>query len=231
MRRRVLTILALLVAGAVVNVAVAWGCASRSIQRSWTISAREGYSRIESVGFWRVFGTDSFGRVRIRSWWAFEWSGGITVNLNLPAARDLLPKWTDVVDHLEPGDINNADVVAEATGWPFLAMFAHYELAPGEPDQSGKYFFPIRSPRGIVISDAGDLCLLILPTRIIWPGFAINTILYAVVLWLLIPGPFALRRLVRRRRGLCPACTYPMGESPTCTECGRDLPARSEAVT
>ena len=43
-------------------------------------------------------------------------------------------------------------------------------------------------------------------------------------LWLLIPGPFALRRFLRTRRGLCPRCAYPVGESAVCSECGRELP-------
>ena len=59
--------------------------------------------------------------------------------------------------------------------------------------------------------------------RPIWPGFAINTLFYAAILLLLIPGPFVLRRFVRVRRGLCPACAYPMGESSVCSECGKPL--------
>ena len=70
-----------------------------------------------------------------------------------------------------------------------------------------------------------------LPLIPIWPGFAVNTIFYGAIIWLLIPGPFALRRLIRRRRGLCPACGYPVGESDVCSECGRDLPGRTEAMT
>ncbi len=60
------------------------------------------------------------------------------------------------------------------------------------------------------------------PYRPVWPGFAINTLFYAAILWLLIPGPFALRRLIRRRRGLCPACGYDLrhGEHKACPECG-----------
>ena len=61
----------------------------------------------------------------------------------------------------------------------------------------------------------------------IWPGFALNTLFYATLLWLLLPGPFALRRFLRVRRGLCPKCAYPMGESAVCTECGRALPRRA----
>ena len=65
-----------------------------------------------------------------------------------------------------------------------------------------------------------------LPLCPIWPGFLLNTLLYAAILWLLIPGPFALRRFLRVRRGRCPKCAYPMGESAVCTECGRPLPRR-----
>ncbi len=63
------------------------------------------------------------------------------------------------------------------------------------------------------------------PLRPIWPGIVINTLFYAVVVWLLTCIPFVLRRLNRIRRGLCPKCEYPMGESAVCTECGKALPA------
>ena len=52
------------------------------------------------------------------------------------------------------------------------------------------------------------------------PGFAINTVFYAVVLWLLFAAPLALRRRRRIKRGLCPKCAYPVGTNKRCTECG-----------
>ncbi len=52
------------------------------------------------------------------------------------------------------------------------------------------------------------------------PGAQPKDNLTIAVLWLLICGSFALRRFIRRRRGLCPACAYPMGDSNVCTECG-----------
>ena len=61
--------------------------------------------------------------------------------------------------------------------------------------------------------------------RPIWLGLAINTLFYAALLWL----PFAVRqwiRMWRGKRGLCPACAYPRGESEVCSECGRLLSAR-----
>jgi hypothetical protein len=45
-------------------------------------------------------------------------------------------------------------------------------------------------------------------------------VFYAAILWLLFAAPFALRRRRRIKRGLCPKCAYPVGESPVCTECG-----------
>ncbi|MHC5022458.1 MAG: hypothetical protein ACYTGG_00915 [Planctomycetota bacterium] len=60
----------------------------------------------------------------------------------------------------------------------------------------------------------------VLPLRPLWPGFAVNTVFYAAMIWLLIPGPFVLRRVIRCRRGLCPWCAYPVGASTVCTECG-----------
>ena len=46
-------------------------------------------------------------------------------------------------------------------------------------------------------------------------------------------GVFARRQSRERRtrlaRGLCPICTYPIGTSPTCTECG--VPLREESIS
>ncbi len=67
----------------------------------------------------------------------------------------------------------------------------------------------------------------LLPYRPLWAGIALNTLSYTALLWLLIPGPFALRRFLRLRRGLCPKCAYPMGESGVCTECGGELTRRA----
>lgn len=62
-----------------------------------------------------------------------------------------------------------------------------------------------------------------LPLRPLWPGFAINTLFYAAILWVLFAIPTALRRRWRLKRNLCPGCRYPIGTSPLCTECGAPL--------
>ncbi len=71
---------------------------------------------------------------------------------------------------------------------------------------------------------------VMVPIRPVWRGFALNTLFYAAILWLLIPGRFVLRRFLRVRRGLCPKCAYPMGESSVCTECGCELPKRARTT-
>jgi hypothetical protein len=70
----------------------------------------------------------------------------------------------------------------------------------------------------------------VLPVLPLWPGFAINTLFYAVIVWLLFAAPFALRRRIRIRRGLCPACAYPIGDSEVCTECGKTVNARAKGM-
>ena len=62
--------------------------------------------------------------------------------------------------------------------------------------------------------------LNLLPLTPLWPAFALNTLLYATLTWLLSCALLALRRFRRIRRGLCPTCAYPTGESSVCSECG-----------
>ena len=65
-----------------------------------------------------------------------------------------------------------------------------------------------------------------LPYGPLWPGFAINTIFYAAIAWLLLAFPGAVRRHRRIKRGLCPECAYPVGTNPRCTECGKPVKLR-----
>ena len=73
---------------------------------------------------------------------------------------------------------------------------------------------------------------LVLPLRFIWPGFAINTVFYAAILWLLFAAPGFIRRRIRIQRGQCPACAYPVrgGTNPLCTECGAAVSVRTGGV-
>lgn len=61
------------------------------------------------------------------------------------------------------------------------------------------------------------------PLNVRWIGLFVNTLTFAAPVGLVFLAPLLMRRLVRawrRRRGLCPACHYPVGASSVCTECG-----------
>jgi len=53
-------------------------------------------------------------------------------------------------------------------------------------------------------------------------GFAINTVFYGALLWMLWLSPFVVRRVIRRKRGHCIKCGYDLrGDFSTgCPECG-----------
>jgi hypothetical protein len=107
---------------------------------------------------------------------------------------------------------NNLNVAKASTGWPCLSLYSVYVT-----DGNG-----FRSLGG-TWQAAGELNWW-LPCWVHWPGFAINTAVYGVILWLLYAVPLALRRRRRIKHGLCPACAYPVGDSEVCTECGQPHP-------
>ena len=55
-----------------------------------------------------------------------------------------------------------------------------------------------------------------LPARVLWPGFVMNTLFFAGLLWLVFRGPTLLRRRLRIHRGLCPLCAYPARYRAVC---------------
>lgn len=70
-----------------------------------------------------------------------------------------------------------------------------------------------------------------LPVRPVWPGFAVNTLLFSALAYVPVGVLFWARRRARRLRGQCGACGYPVGVSAVCTECGSPLPmARGPVV-
>jgi len=205
MKRRVVIILLLLISGAIVNIAVAWGV-------------------------WRVA----------------DWEHHDAVEFHLPAPLLLQSAVEDVVDRANldwknqsawhwcvmGADSYNFDWLAYRVGGTTVRAFW---LRCGLPFRTveGGFFFLIGGDKpmsdfhvaSLELSDAlrqrwftADMATL--PIKPVWPGFIINTLFYAGLLWLLFTTLFAARRALRRRRGLCEKCAYPIGTSPVCTECG-----------
>jgi hypothetical protein len=67
----------------------------------------------------------------------------------------------------------------------------------------------------------------LLPLWPLWVGMTVNVIaagaLAAAVVRVVTMSGRAIVRWVRRRRGRCPGCAYPVGASARCSECGETL--------
>ena len=117
-----------------------------------------------------------------------------------------------------------------AYGWPLVAVWYGLQWIDiaRTPSQYEVWGALDLGPADV----SGTTLPRVLPYRPIWRGVLINTLFYAVLLWLLIPGPFVLRRLIRLKRGRCPKCGYDLrGQLPGagCPECGWNR--QPEAVT
>ena len=132
-----------------------------------------------------------------------------------PLDQARIPRWS--LTALPPSRFHldqEPSIQEIAYGWPLISAFSRDGWIS-------------RGEGGLVIPWFSKYDKRTLPLRPIFPGFAIDTIFYAAMLWL----PFAafgrIRRRRRIKRGLCPACAYPIGESGVCTECGKPIPGFS----
>jgi hypothetical protein len=228
-----------LLLGAIVNVAMAGGCVFRPGRFHSPPGYEEGYTR-QGPGYsdWFVMTSRAARFERIDSHWSTGAPRFTGVPPSKPAA-ELLPTYTDFGRPTEgyPGD-TLVWRTTDARGWPFLCMWSGWEhIGPTTPgviagtvfDFSNGYLIP--SDRTKPFSQW--TALLVFPLAPIWSGFAVNTLSYAIVLWLLIAGPFVLRGLIRRRRGCCPKCGYDLrGALPgaSCPECGWERESESAAA-
>jgi hypothetical protein len=221
-RRWLFTLLVLSVLGVVPNVAVAWGCALW-VDDDFYVGQRS--HRPMTDGYWEVFRSEAPGSTTICAIWHFVEQP--FPGQSGPEPSTLIPYWCDIRYSTHGGTGNS---FANARGWPLVSMSWKGSIA------SSLRFAGVHGAISMDRSYPGELgrapmsFKAQLPLVPIWPSFAVNTLFYALVLWLPVCGPFALRRYVRRRRGRCTECGYPAGTSPTCTECGAVLAASKGRV-
>ena len=244
-RRHLLIAAVFLLAGAVVNVAVAWGCALWSPPGTIESPSRsEDFSRLvapiptdEPGDLWVTgppvhvpgqikFPLLGYSGVGVRSEIAHAWTSKDRDSYR-ESIRDALGEFYPRrfgrrLRFVTPSNINVLSVNRVSAGLPMYSLQGIHAESKILLWRQGALPLPPRWMRG----RAGFL-----PLYPIWPGFAVNTVLYATVLWLLIPGPFVLRRFIRVKRGLCPACAYPRGESDVCSECGKAISSRRVTAT
>lgn len=210
MKRLVITVIIFLSLGAIVNVAVAWGCAYWIDLTS--IVPRGTSPKKYSMSTWQVF--DHFDRIGAsRMGWRlppFILTGVGTTNLD--SYIQTLPQEDE--PQMELGEL------LDRRGFPMLSMECEFI------NTTDKYWTPkFQVENGIMLETtpgSDERGLRAIPLRLIWFGFGINTIFYTLLLWLLTLGPFTARRMIRSKRGLCIKCGYDLrGTSGVgCPECG-----------
>ena len=229
MKRRLFNLVLFLFLGAVVNVAVAWG-SSVLIGFEETINDIRAH-RSTPVGSWNIETFHRFSAFRVE-WARYRkltpnnyFSGG-------PLPENLVPIWIKY----DPKLNENRKFefwAAEARGWPLLILWSKTAIWYKALDGT-RHHLPTESGIELSLSPfKGGMAIIpkVLPLRPIWPGFAINTIFYAAILWLLSLGPFTARRMIRRKRGHCIKCGYDLrgnsGDSggDVCPECGFTITA------
>ena len=191
MKRATVRIVLFLLLGAIINVAVAWGCVVffPIALRPAEITIQElsaDYLQVQCIQ--RAFG-------RTRETWGERYALPVVIDSGSPfGQRPSVSSW-------------------ERTGFPMRALYcstsAHelaYTTDAGEvlaAGSEGKIDKGLKlGPERFTVSTS-TLSLATwraLPLRPIWPGFAVNTIIYALMAWLFFSGLFQARRSIRRKR-------------------------------
>jgi len=205
--RVVALLLAWLVAGATLNVAVAWGFVYWPVGLDYQSNDDVPPADIDEMTQlvppgWTM---SPWFDYRVRTWCVnFD-----NVGCDLPSELDDATTLSGSTVSVGNGPIMPRNTVIRLqAGWPMKSL--QWSSFGGSMVDSLPYTFQT----SVVVKNRR------LPTGMLPIRFAINTLFYAGVLWVLCCGPFALRRMIRRRRGRCPNCSYPIGQSPVCTECG-----------
>jgi hypothetical protein len=97
-------------------------------------------------------------------------------------------------------------------GWPFLCV----EGAAWVP---GVNHAPIPD-RMFILSESGGRVAVVIPFGVRIFPFALNAALFGVAIAGVARLPGAVERMLRRRRGTCARCAYPLRGALTCPECG-----------
>lgn len=231
LRRCLIPLLVHLPLGAIINIAIALAIAWFQPEGPWrdTVDSTRAHTH-NSPPSGLIDVEQSAGHLVITRYEAY-WPPADSIPHRSP------PWWSaanerPVIDDPERPDMTNKFVEA-AYGWPLVALRYEYHYRHMRVGFSGNLFFLESVEGGIVLSETQNLAhpndwrpvFHALPYHIIPLNFAINTLLYALLIALLWFGPLHLRHRWRLHRSRCPRCAYPIGESPICTECGASLPS------
>jgi hypothetical protein len=123
MRRRLVMLLVFLLLGAIVNIAVAWGCSHCIDIQSRRMLEMHGASRWgDPVLWWRVSMREMTGASRVRSDWK-RWDGpDVRAQFEV---EEVVPEWAVAAAPSGPAlDSHGYVQITDARGWPALSMWS-----------------------------------------------------------------------------------------------------------
>ena len=212
-KRRLGKLVVFLLLGAIINVAVAWGIVLWTPQQP------------RARGMTVVLNQFDWPRQAPPDWPAPQrQDSDETWGLSHKVTRALV-QWLD--DPRSHGNIASWGMSIFQAGWPCRCFEADRAwVHDWGVDPQADWRSAVKLPEALHFLGIKEARYRPLPLRPIWPGFAINTIFYAALLWLLTLGPFTARRMIRRKRGHCLKCGYDLrgADHEACPECGVLLP-------
>jgi len=245
MKRRLATLLVFLLLGAVVNIAVAWGLATwmkprlqsrlvdRPAEADSTWWSQNATPSTHAIAVWRSHATGCDIRSIL---------GTTGTNVDLGHVK-LVEQGSQLILYARQ-DVLLDRSCEISSGWPIHGVRGeiwNFGISLSTPiGMPGEKWPLVRADRRVWSIEfdrpklLGGSSYRLLPLRPIFPGFAINTVFYAAVCWLLLAAPLAFRRARRRHRGWCVHCGYDLrgqqrtaenaAPSAACPECGRTTP-------
>jgi hypothetical protein len=202
MRRWTIRIALCLALGVVTTVGVAWGLVAIAAN-DWPKGPPP--EEVSNTGvrsrFDEVFGPSDWGDLEWASLWAWDrhWPGVVIEARNYRAD----------IHSPTAGRPLNGGITTLRAGWPVLSLTDVSGFLYRDGDVAKRRF------SGIQLGDDTFVSRWLptnwppsLPLRPLWPGFLINTLFYAAIVFGLFFAPGLTKRAIRRKRGRCVNCGY-----------------------
>jgi hypothetical protein len=224
MPRRPFAVAIGLLAGVLLNLAIAWACAAwmdTTRGKAWLDPVEPDASRQEIRWIQQRFGHTRVNRIVPNGEFGSLW---------------FRPKaWRDAMRHgADGGSVSQSEDYA---GWPLPALMSVNQREVGSSSNriaAGLNLGPAYGVTGGIElrpypTGFDGESWRALPCQPVWLGAIVNTLFYATLMWLVATGFCWVRRAWRRRHGLCAACGYDQrgkrGAATRCPECGFNQPA------
>jgi len=218
---RIVILLFLLSGGAIVNVAVAWGCALTQSARPRAFQTAFDPPTERDMKLWSRYSPLDFPEKPERR--REHGQNGLTEVGMSTTIGNAYPDYPG-----EKSTFTNYVIVEHSAGLPLRTVTSYVVISdcfnsfPRKRIQTTQLIhsaWEVDRKRFVPWETSRNRSL---PFRPIWPGFAINTVFYAAILFALCFGFVQGRRIIRLRRGRCPKCAYDLrgSESGKCPECG-----------